>query len=63
MKLNQKKQQSQDLIIAMHVFNQIKCFQYQIKAGVFRILEMQLTLKKIEMMDFYVKIEMIYMKL
>ena len=40
--------------------HQIECFGYGFKAEHFRILVMQLTLKKIKLLEFYKQIEFIY---
>ena len=55
--------QLQDLIGTLHVMDQFKHFLYRMKGENLRISMVQQTLKKIKMLQFYMKIEWIYKNL
>ena len=63
LKFNVKKYQLQDLTAIFLVINQIQCLRYQIKAEIIYIQIMKQTLKKIELMQFQMQIELIYKNL
>ena len=52
--------QLQDLIVIMDVIDQFQYFLHQVKDEIARIKMKQLTLKKIQMMQFWMQIERIY---
>ena len=52
----------QDVIVTFDVMDQFQYFWYQITAVTFRIQIIQITLKKIPLMQFYMQIELIYIE-